>query len=73
MVTDAVPSEVHSFGSDFVGNPGKCAVKVDVFGVVFPRDVDNHPPHSCINCVYLAFHLYNKRPGFTTIEEKKAF
>ena len=29
-------SEGHSSGSYFVGNPGKCAVKVDVFRVVFP-------------------------------------
>ena len=27
-------SEAHSSGSDFIGDPGKCAIKIDVFGVV---------------------------------------
>ena len=44
-VTDTVTSEAHSSGSDYVSNPEMCAVKVDVFGVVFPRDVVNHPQH----------------------------
>ena len=68
-MTDTVTSEAHSSGSDYVGNPGKCAIEADVFGVVFPRGVQNHPQHSCINSVYVAFHLYSERPGFTTIEE----
>ena len=68
-MTDTVASEAHSSGSDFVGNPGKRGIEVDVFNVVFPRDVENHPQHSCADSVYVAFHLYSKRPGFTTIEE----
>ena len=36
-------SEAHSSGSDFVGNPGKRAIEVDVFYVIFPRDVKNNP------------------------------
>ena len=52
-MTDTVTSEAHFSGSDFVGNPGKCAVKVNVFGMVLPRNVENHPQHSCINSVYV--------------------
>ena len=63
-------SKAHSFGSDFVGNLGKRAfIEVEVFDVIFPRDVKNHPQHSCVDSVYVAFRLYSKRPGFTTIEK----
>ena len=41
----------HSSGSDFIGDPGKCAIKIDVFGVVFPRDVENHSQHSYVDSV----------------------
>ena len=71
-MTDTVTHEAHSSGSDYVGNSGKCAVKVGVFGVVFPRDVENHPQHSCVDSVYVAFHLCCKRPGFIAIK-KNAF
>ena len=66
-------SEAHSSGSDFVGNPGKCAVKVDVFGVVFPGDVEKRPQHSCVDSIFVAFHLCSKSPGFTTIEENAIY
>ena len=46
-------SKAHSSGSDFVGNPGMCAVKVNVFGVVFQGDVGNRPQHSCVDSNYI--------------------
>ena len=68
-VTDTVTSKAHSSGSDYVGNPGKWALRVDVFNAVSSRDVENHPQHSCVDSVQVAFQLYSRRPGFTTIEE----
>ena len=44
-------SDAHSSGSDFVGDPGKCSIKINVFDVVFPRDVENHPQHSRVDSV----------------------
>ena len=68
-MTDTVTREAHSSGSDYLGNSGKCVVKVGVSGVVFPRDVENHSQHSRVDSVYVAFHLCCKKPGFTTIAE----
>ena len=53
-VTNTVTSEAHSSGSDCVGNHKKCAVKLDVFGVVFRRDVEYHHQHSCVDSLYVA-------------------